>query len=849
LKPIPPVVPKGDGYLPSRVPPQKKSSNGEAQCAAIEIAACLDEIKDGKFTIDSKRLKVFVREAVYPGDPKATETIENKWVYAIRGETIEAEAHAVNASEWKVGYDFTPSSKPAYRTTTKGYIALERKTDYSFFISPFKLPPKTLTSLVSQCSAVVSELITKINPKLAAYASDSPVVKKSFSGTIGVVGVPDPYRWARDAHRLYYLPSLDAYLNYVYNNERTAKVFIASVLKSWTPDKIGSDDMGGKPDGKPEQYLKLYEQKKESLRQAFEVAMAYVCFCIQCPEHAIVEDAADERKGDALAESLFQFAAIAFRTNESATGRALLKDLLVDSKRLPAKYVLTENLPPPKGFDWEQKRGAWLAAVAILSEFIPTAVGEFKEAVWDKHLVYKYLSNTGNPAVIGYEVKLWRNVKTGKDLDYGFNRPWGREQYQEACKRLVRHVEEEGFAKNVAAGAEALKTAHKAYGPWVNALKGTAGLVIEIFNLARAFHEYREGGKTNPTGVIQSLGDLSNQFLWTVGALRGKSVAAKLVGMSGALGIVGGVCDVISFHNSAVAALKAHDYDAMRAYSVGVLGATGVVVGSAFLIVSQIWASVGWAGPVGTLVATIGSVLVLVGSAVATCLIDSYYEAYAKHCCFGIELGIALAWAPEFSRKRTAVEESMVLRRLLSAFGASRYEGKGFTQIKITPGWAPSGTLFEIWYQATWAETRTCDGSACPIYPFNHAPHKLSAIPHKGVPIAFEDDDFKLLAPDDEVSLIAQSVVASVSAVTSYLTTPVSNPSARTVKEIRIKHSLLDMSTHSVYIRLRVDSEGKEWTPIPGCFLKLAPGMAQTVSSMDEKNWVYTSNLSPYKPT
>jgi len=828
-KPIAPLVLQGESPTLYKVTPEEQSSGGKAYTTPrLEIAGCKNRAGEGAFTADSA-LKVFVTECVYPGGND--EAIVDKWVYVTHGNQILAEANAISPDEWLVNYDVDPNAQPDDRpmkAKTKGFFQLPRIRPqiYGFFLSPVRLAPSGFSALLKHLKG-----------------RDSAIVTRPFSSAIGTVAVPDPWRWARDAHRLYYQPSLDHYQSWVFDPDNSAKLFIAGVLKGWMengdPGNVGEKLKAGQPTD----FIWAYQIEELVRRQAAEVAMAYVANCVQAPEHRIIELSAEEAGDDySFAYLCHQFAAITARLAQCKPGQQLALDIVKDQDRLSAKHLFTDRRP--RNFDFPEGRYAWLAALATFEQLAQPALNQAMQAAKGelglRELTRKYLLRLGISTYLGEPIMAHTSLS-----------PAWRKQYQgltpkirETLKRRVLVAGEE-LQKDLAqattlltAVPPKLERVHRAMESSLKWLTISVGTIVESLNLYIAIaelHKCKEGEKPDKIwSVVGASADAARQLFDVaellvfkrVGKTLGKVAARRLelaAGfLGGPLGMISGACDMQDFLNKVQEDTSHRDYGQAGGHGIAAVGAGMVAIGGGMALAwaasAQFMGTSIAGGPPGMLIGAIGSVLIISGCVIAAWLTDSHFQEFAKFCCFrmdGSVDGVRFPWASGTIGYDNPVREAQVLRNLLSNFVVERLDGfiDNNTYLKIRPAYMPNGAQFDFWYSL---KSNSADGAQLAERQFSVA----------------LDDGLKVVGADNAQIWIDQSQVEcdSNKVVKSFV---IVIPPAGYINGTHY------FTTDQVKMALDLDGTGNECTPFEGYLLSLPPDShSREYSSLDKSQWV-----------
>lgn len=695
-KPIKPYVGERPGKRRFHVPPQDRYENmcrvRPEEPPRRQIYGCKDENRQGQVTV-SMRFAVVVKELVYPGGPDDVEEVLDKWVYVFRDNKLAAKAQPDpdKFGAWRVEDIAAGQSRVCREGIELDPGPPGNRYTYVFFLSPVQLTDKALSTLTSGRSLTT-----------AAVSASCDRWKKT-------VYVSDPFRWAADAHRLYYLPSLAAAQKLATDEKIHARLFIAGVLSSWVAKGDPQDIRDVLQRGQPEKFVEDHKKKLEQLWEAAEAAAAYVAYCVDSVEHSAVEEACIERGERDLSTAYHAVAAVTEGLIQTRAGRMLARHLALDAPRLPARYIFCEpELRPDITSLLKNLRWTSLAAAKILADVLPVMFSALRKrpskVVMQKE-VLKYLKNIGitDSKTVRRELRTQLPPKgaTGRDL----------------TPESPKHPKTARAFNGLAAGDEAERafvtrhdqSLHSKHNKWhgyhrwvVTGYAWTAGTFFELINLALAVNEHVEAKAAGKEGrgvsILGASSDLSSHVLECVAELVRRQLPQRILkGVAGVAAVVGSVVDAIEFYEEVGKAEAGYEYGKARGHKLQTLGA-GLSAISGGLLVAKAVIGVGAAflGPVGVVVAVLGAVLVLSGSVMAALLQLTPSQRFARVSFLGDTARgkpIDLPWSvKKLPAPDNPITESEVLVSLLANFTVSARAWVLF----VEPGAVTEESLFEV---------------------------------------------------------------------------------------------------------------------------------------------------------
>jgi hypothetical protein len=699
-------------------------ANGDVKLPARLIGyAGLSERAEMKTVVETKLFErrkdlvfVKVQEDVYPGRPADLVSISGKWLYVVCDGAIVVRAEAVTAVDWDVDNQVFGGR----RTVGDATLTLIAGRDYSFFLAPLALTPSAEDYLVEH----IAECITVSH-------------LKAPEGEVSTF-VRDAYLWALDLHRELYVPKLTAWQSWIADEERAAKLFIASALKcmidqvdpGWIYD--GTDPLSLRNElqkGEPERYLEQVNAKEElKQRSEAERAMALLAETIESFDFRTIERSAMDEGKDALALSVVVYAGVLACVVETQPGRALAMRLVSDKTRIPLSYVFTDA-PPSNSLEFAQIRYLSNAALAIVKDLSPAWVTLHAKPGFDslKH-IQDYLERISGerPELLrGTYRQVHQNLKAGRPLTRKLKAP------QKVRDKLVRKSglgAAEAAANEAAkpsatlaksarlcdAYVEAFETAHTSY-----------RLVLEAVNLSNAIGEAKTelfdlkvGRKVvGALGAVADFGALLSEAL-EVFARESRKKTFKV--SAAGLGFVSGICDCFEFAMSTSEAAGKHDYNQAVGLAVATVGAGTIAVGSALGLSAALGAgasavaagaSVGGVvgaamsgAATGTVLGIIGAALVGGGTVAARLCLDSSYEEFAKLSFLGKYHDDAPdkpAWTSVLLPAEGIQDELTALLHLISSFGVAIEDDSG---VSVLPGFYRGTDRFEVYLETRYRD-------------------------------------------------------------------------------------------------------------------------------------------------
>jgi hypothetical protein len=666
-------------------------ANGASDGARVsEVFACRNGDGEAVVTVDTP-FSVAVRELRYPGRAaRDSVPVDGKWLYVFRDGSLYAEARAIAPDQW-VGKTHAGAGH-SWQST--GGIRLEPRNGnqparYAFFLSPVELTPSAIQYLQDA-------------------GLDFTTVSVACQGWGTEVLVPDPYAWAADAHRLYYLRALRRYADLT-DSEMEARIQVAAQLKAWADagDPYGiSNELDMTPDAFAEDLRKAREAE---LRTAEEAA-AYVAHCVDSHERQAIDLACMERGEVALSICYQAWCAVTEALHQTVAGRTLARRVATDPERFPRRYLFTKNAPS-NALEFKHYRWSWLAAVALFEDLWPDFADWLRsERVAPEQAVLQYLDNVALKGKRLREPKnfIRDNLAKGKPVGHGLGKKKAK-RAQKVYDKLVELDEianARDFPANHAKIGKTLDKLHRDLEPVMKSLNLSLGSFFELINLANAVADLRKASGaergTKTWSLVGAGADATEHALSCIASAMAKGAAKRAVlGVAGFANIVGSYADAIEFSDDTHAAIAEYDYARAASHGVQVVGATLGAVGGVLLLSKAVGASTaGWvAGPWGAGLVFAGSLLVIGGGVAASLLRHNVFETFASRCFLGSGYGISdgkVTWSHRKLAHGPPTTEFAVMLHLLANYRVSWGRLGRDMCLHVEPGFLRDDSEFEV---------------------------------------------------------------------------------------------------------------------------------------------------------
>jgi hypothetical protein len=724
---------------------------------------CKDENRQGQVGLNL-RFKVLVMELVYPGGAGDLRDIGDKWVYIFRDNKPVARARqARRGDEYTNTWSVEVEGKGT-RICRDG-IELDpgppgKRYIYAFFLSPVELTPEALDSLTKG--------------RTLATAAVQVCCDRWFQ----TVPLPDPLRWAADAHRTNYVPLVEKALATTVSKEDAARFFIASVLKEWIKDGDRLDVEDELRAGQPDLFIDQHIKKLKEPWERAEQAGAYLSCCVDSPEYRAVMQSCMAREPD-LERALVATAAITRLLSYTSAGRALAQLMVSTPTFLPGRHIFVDPEKLPRdGFDLRKKRWSWLFLASIFTDLLPgmaryqrakagklrNKVGALRDALAEREFL-KWADNIGVKQ-IDKQTRVFEALPdapaSGKpNLVAGASKP---RSTGVSFKKLVGGKIDQDLITEVEDATEKLdKRVRADYGPAVPLVRITLGTVVEIMNVCLATVQYRNAVPEEKTRALISVAgawaDLASHGLGVAGdvlerlhkkkarealmarlrfsaqvgdsvaELKRLGLAARVFkGLGGAAAVVGSVVDMVDFGSEAYKAGGENDYGLCVGRS---FQATGALL-SAFsggMVLAEALAGSAVFGPAGMIIGFIGAALVIAGALVASWFRQNPNEKFALRSFLGKESEGKKFEPPwidgDLPCPGQPIEECKILVGLLAAY---RVELIDTSTLHIAPGYLTPTSRFEVNVLREWHAAPT-QRSRLDVYPVKDRIEMVSGTP------------------------------------------------------------------------------------------------------------------------
>lgn len=657
-----------------------------------EVEGSLDEEGAGQFTVNQTAQVHFV-EHVFPGGPSDTAEISDKWIYVIEDCRYIWEIHAAAPDEWYALRNPDPRTPNDERDMPEEpgspWIELAPGSDahritYHFFLAPVRLTPDAMQYLLD-------------------HSAEDPWVTETVTGEPQTIALADPFRWAVDAHLLYFSLNLNDWQRWINNSTRQAELFIASTLKALIESAPELDIRDDLRSGEPDNYIERYETDELRLRSQAERAAAYVVNCVDAPEHYAVECAAMDQGGQALSYAYQTWSCIMIRLTDVQPGRDFARRILSGDEgepvRLPRRYLFAQNVPANQ-LGFEHFRNAWQAAVGVFIEFMPALVK---------------LERTGRfPALTVILDRLGVNTRVEEVAPPARTVPEGRYLSDGARRRRIRRLAAEGqvFGRSAAEQRRfepslARDRLHPNYRTALQNCTFTVQGILEVVNLCLAIHQYtevqpgerRQRRDSLITAVlgVTAYGSSQLERLYEEGRVAGRAFS----GIAGFANFASGMIEMLTQEEAAVSAgAGRHDYGAAAGHGIAAAGAAATALGGGMVFAAAIMGgTIGSVlGPLGTIVGIVGAIAILGGSILATMLRANQYELFARHCFVRANPSISSIhepWLLHGIPTSNRLQEARSLIGLLSTFQVEGQWPIGPPSATIVPGYVSESSVFE----------------------------------------------------------------------------------------------------------------------------------------------------------
>lgn len=690
-QPIFPQVPKStyQASQPYRVSPQEradKASDSRADTKRPRQCKVSRQHTDNKSenTI-SESMSLHVRELLYPGSSEDWEIPQKKWVYvfdlAAGGCVLEAYGGRPGSGEMeraKATYslwlfrkgpiepDSLKNSDPSDLKQQARFIDLSNyegpMSSFGTFLSPFRLSKGALNDLISlsqECGAHDSPpFVRPVESEYQVTVDGEVLTNQGW-----VAYTPDPFRWAIEAHESYYRRLADEWIRWLQEDDRPAKLFIASGLEMLSNSGA---DIEGELKQSPRNWIqKKYEPAERKKREPAEAAAAYLVECISGPGHWAVEKSAMYWGDEPLAHAYQQWGFITNGINFTAPGRKFAQQVLREP-RLPTEFVFTTD-SPQNDLDFANQPGAFLGAKLLFFNLLPSVVQHNgKTFSKDQTTLKAELERLVSPF---HETLSIRHI-SGVYSERKFN-------------KIVQKQ-----AGKVPGGIDQIKELQKEnrlgyLAPDVIDKVDRFALPVEklynFTNFVTAIDQYRSddrsGGDGKTTALISSSATIASDVADAAGLLLKKQSKEVAKGFGSAASAVSGACDVLDQGRGGAKALDKEDYDQLIGHSVAAVGGVMQTIYAASAIVGIISRGAMFAGPFGHVIGLIGTALSIIGGVLVQWFSDTPWQAFASRSFLGNDSDSEsrfFSWLPNNMPTRSRAAEAENLLTMFAAFNVKR---------------------------------------------------------------------------------------------------------------------------------------------------------------------------------
>jgi hypothetical protein len=654
-----------------------------------QVAALRTQVPRETFTTINRRPVFTFVEMEYPGN--VFPAINGKWIYGfhIASRRCVIEIYAENARLWRYRLNPTPDTQnnaPVPNiTVNNSRLELTALTDapsnYGFMLSPFRLSRMGLRKITDPAQNGEDPMTTSL------------VRPRWTDQNFAIVALPDPFRWAVDAHEQYYEPARVRWQNWINDFDRQARRTIAGVLKTWIETRNDVYDIRNElQGGQPEAHLREYERDERHLRFPMETAALYLDRWTRQSDHRAVELSALELRGQSISTTLQMWAIVVQNLIASGNGRRMLSGLTDPaSERAPRRYVFPDSpSAPSEALSFNNCRYAWLAMLAIfdaaspvwLTHFILRATQAERTSVSRYALAWEYLRRLYNDGTATREQRqiftrlseprtvgtnplrpLRNNVDTAAHMWRDMSSPQMRRVLQES----VQAAEDSMPRGEVSAIRESVDYIHGEYRNPLTRLRFSAGFLIEAFNLSVALTNLRDSNSASRGATLISLGSASADMsslifgylqrraavsaVWdsvyqSAGAARGnapvltpqqivansRSVRA-FARLGGAAGLLGGIFQCLDEVNQASNAYSQGQDWQFIGHTTAAAGAAATAVGGGIALAQALGLLA--ESSIGGWITFAGAALIVGGNVLASVLRRNEYENFARYCYLG----------------------------------------------------------------------------------------------------------------------------------------------------------------------------------------------------------------------
>ncbi|HEX7071212.1 MAG TPA: hypothetical protein VF190_10415, partial [Rhodothermales bacterium] len=477
--------------------------------------------------------------------------IVKKWIYILDdGGEVLAEIFAEKADLWHV--DYHPPAKPQPlskfdKTTTAKVVVKKQLLDdgqYRLFLSPARAGEKCRQYLRDNAKDIgilaLSETVADGVPVAYAY---------------------DYYLIVEFLHRVQYLPALAAWEQYVQNEDRQARLFIASVLDSWMADGDPADVADTLKDPKaPRRIVDEYTAEEKEKRVWAERNMQVLGDTISSKVHQAIDVAAQESV-EGLAIGLLHWGIISQGMLRVAPGRVLAKKIFEEDVAFISRVLFGDSTNPDLPTVYGTYKKVHAAAVGAMIELLAAKVRVLKAAAGaprsSLEKVRLYLKALGLETELKGDYKLIsERLEAGDRITKKLKGP-KRARVISTTQKLIKKAGAE-IPDFDAKATELLETAerYELKGKPLEAAAAGVQVILDLVSLISAIEEFRNAFPDSKDekliGIVGAGGDFYGSMASLVDTF---SQRARFFGVTGGVaGFVSGVVDMLDAEEKMVRA-------------------------------------------------------------------------------------------------------------------------------------------------------------------------------------------------------------------------------------------------------------------------------------------------------
>lgn len=700
-------------------------------------------------TIDVKP-RFFPVELPYPGgDTTMFELIAGKYVYVVhRRDKVFLLEMLVNGTTCRYRLKPQPAEQGSNPELTlektlnmfapEGWMDVpykpgDKTDDFGFFLTPIRLSQRGMEELLK----------TLDSPDKLDTPGEPFVLAKWFlptaESTDAVLGVamPDPLRWAGDAHDDYYIPLLDAFEAWVGDAERQAELFVASTLKSWMEngDPLG---VANELEKDPENYISYFRFQEQGKRDDTEAACAYVAHCKDCPEWRVIElSAIDHAKapfpihGDSVALMWQAKAAVLDRMTSMRAGKMLAVRQVRDMQLMPREFLF--QIGQTQSYSVGLGRYTWQAILQIFDRLYPAF----------EHFEIKALLPSAGGVEADLAQMMFKQIMVPTDkMQFDLLLVQQQKKFpgrlgadgkplQSISMRTMRKMGYEKLVPQpIAEPPLGLGMRYKRFR--VRYFFDIVSMCFEVVNLANAIQAYRDASPGTSTDKLISLigasGDMANflaSFAERVAKQKENPAGALIAQRAGYFaGIIGGICEFKDDLDKTMPAVDQRNYGEAVGYGLATAGAATVAIASG-LSLGWTLAAIGTtagaasaAAPPAAPFIIVGAAMIAVGATLAWALTRNEYEKYAVRSMFGKDRTSPpdyFPWSPSPLPTGLPVKEAATVICLISNFKVvitgsgdprnANPDGTPNAGVTISTGYMPPDSILQVEIEQVYGPT------------------------------------------------------------------------------------------------------------------------------------------------